>query len=422
MVTIVIGAQWGDEGKGKIMDVVSTTSDVVVRFHGGNNAGHTVINKYGKFPLHMLPSGVFNKKAKAFITNGTVLNLEIVINEIEMLNKAGFHLENRLYISPRCHIILPYHQLFDGLFEKARGNKKIGTTGRGIGPVHADKVSYQGIRLVDLVEKKQFSEKLTAQLAVKNIILKAFGEKPLDAKEIEKKFFEYRKKLLPYIKEPYPFMHQAIKKKKKILLEGAQGIFLDNDWGTYPYITASSMLAGNANSNAGIPPQAIARVIGVVKAYTTRVGEGPFPTELFDKDGEKLRNEGHEYGTTTGRPRRCGWFDAELIRFAAQISGFTEIAITKLDILDKFPEIKICTGYSLNGEKVSYYDGDAVFLGKVKPIYKTLKGWNKPTTGIKKFEDLPLNAKKYIKELEKQTGVAVKLISVGPARKDTIIK
>ena len=386
MVTIVIGAQWGDEGKGKIMDVVSTTSDVVVRFHGGNNAGHTVINKYGKFPLHMLPSGVFNKKAKAFITNGTVLNLEILLDEIEMLKKAGFDLTDQLYVSPRCHIIFPYHQLFDGLFEKALGKKKIGTTGRGIGPVHADKVSYQGIRLIDLLDKKQFSEKLETQLKIKNIILKAFGEKPLDQKDIEKTFFEYRRKLLPYIREPYPLMQKAIVAKKKILLEGAQGVFLDNDWGTYPYITASSMLPGNANANAGIPPQAITDVIGVVKAYTTRVG------------------------------------DAELIRFAAQICGFTKIAITKLDILDKFSEIKICMGYELDGKKVSYYDGDAIFLGKVKPVYKTIKGWNKPTTGVKKYEDLPVNAKKYLAELEKQIGVPVKIISVGPDRKDTIQK
>lgn len=422
MVTLVIGSQWGDEGKGKIMDVVSTMSDVVVRFHGGNNAGHTVINRYGTFPLHLLPSGIFNKKAKAFITNGTVLNLEVLTGEIEMINKAGLQLENRLSISPRCHIIFPYHQLFDSLFEKARGNNEIGTTGRGIGPVFADKVTYQGIRLIDLLDKKQFSEKLAVQLKVKNTIIQAFGEKPLDQKEIEKTFFGYRKKLLPYIKEPYPLIHKAIQKDKKILLEGAQGIFLDNDWGTYPYVTGSNIVAGNANATAGIPPQEITDVIAVVKAYTTRVGAGPFPTELLDKTGDKLRNEGHEFGTTTGRPRRCGWFDAELLRFAAQLSGFTEVAITKLDVLDTFSEINICVGYTLNGKKVSYYDGDAVFLNKVKPVYKTVKGWNQSTTGITDYDNLPKNAKKYLDTIEKEIGVPIKIISVGPARNQTIFK
>lgn len=422
MVSVVIGAQWGDEGKGKIMDLVSQSSDYVVRFHGGNNAGHTVINKYGTFPLHLIPSGIFAKKAKACITNGTVLNLEVLLDEIDMLNKAGFKLENRLIISPRCHIILPYHKLLDGLSEKVKGDKKVGTTGRGIGPVHADKVSYQGIRLVDLVDKKQFSEKLAIQLTLKNAILKAFGEKPLDQKEIEKSFFAMRTRLLPYIKEPFPVLHKALKKKKSILLEGAQGMFLDNDWGTYPYVTASNMIVGNANAAAGLPPQSITSVIGVVKAYTTRVGEGPFPTELFDKDGEKLQAEGKEFGVTTGRARRCGWFDAELIRFAAQINGFTQIALTKIDILDNFEEIKICIGYTLNGEKVNYYDGDAEFLKKVKPVYKTMKGWMKPINKIKKFDDLPTNAQKYIKELEKLIGVKISIISVGPARTDTITR
>lgn len=420
MVTLVVGSQWGDEGKGKIMDVVSTTSDVVVRYHGGNNAGHTVINKYGTFPLHLLPSGVFNRKAKVYITNGTVLNLEVLISEIDMINKAGLPLEKRLSISPRCHIIFPYHQLFDSLFEKARGNKKIGTTGRGIGPVFADKVTYQGIRLIDLLDKVQFSEKLALQLKVKNTIIKAFGEKPLDQKEIEKYFFSYRKKLLPYIKEPYPQIHKAIQQDKKILLEGAQGIFLDNDWGTYPYVTGSNIVPGNANATAGIPPQKITDVIAVVKAYTTRVGAGPFPTELLDTTGDLLRKEGHEFGTTTGRPRRCGWFDAELIRFAAQLSGFTQVAITKLDVLDTFSEIKICVGYSLHGKKVSYYDGDAEFLEKVKPLYKTFKGWNQRTTGITQYKHLPINAQKYLEAIKKEIGVPIKIISVGPARKDTI--
>jgi adenylosuccinate synthase len=420
-VSILIGAQWGDEGKGKIIDVISATSDFVVRFHGGNNAGHTVINKYGKFPLHLIPSGIFAKKAVAMITNGTVMDLDVLWDEIQMLEKTGFKLKGRLFISPRCHIIFPYHKIFDKLYENAKGKKKTGTTGRGIGPVYADKVSYQGIRLIDLMNKKQFSEKLAVQLLIKNTILKAFGEKPLNQKEIEVKYFALRDKLMPYIKEPYPILQKAVAKGKNIMLEGAQGVFLDNDWGTYPFSTASTVLAGGANAGAGLAPNMITQVLGVVKAYTTRVGEGPFPTELFDVFGEKLRGDGAEFGATTGRPRRCGWFDAELIRFAAQINGFTDIAITKLDVLDEFKEIQICTGYTYKGKKVQYFDGDAEFLAQVKPVYKTMKGWNQSTRGVTDYNKLPKKAQLYIKELEKQIGVPVTYISTGPKREEVIL-
>ena len=421
-VTLVIGSQWGDEGKGKIIDFLSTKSDIVVRFHGGNNAGHTVINKFGKFPLHLIPSGIFAPKAKAFITNGVVLDLEVLVGEIKLLTKAGITLQDRLLISPRCHLILPYHKVLDRVYEEAKGKAKTGTTGRGIGPVYADKVSYHGIRLCDLVEKKQFSEKLAVQLTIKNKILKAFGEKPLDQKEIEKAFFALRSRLIPYISEPYPYVLQALKKKKKLLLEGAHGVFLDNDWGTYPFVTASTVLPGSANAGAGIPPQAITDVVGVVKAYTTRVGAGPFPTELLDQTGDCLRKEGAEFGTTTGRPRRCGWFDSKLIRFAAEINGFTQIAITKLDVLDTFEEIKICVGYKLNGKAVQYFDGDAKFLAKVTPVYKTMKGWRQSTKEVTKFEKLPKEAKNYMKEREKQIGVPVRYISTGPQREAIIIR
>ncbi len=421
-VSIVIGSQWGDEGKGKIIDYLSKSADFVVRYHGGNNAGHTVINEYGKFPMHLVPSGIFAKKAKALITAGVVLDLEVLVSEIEALEKAGFNLKNRLFISPRCHLILPYHKILDKLYEEVKGKAKTGTTGRGIGPAYADKVSYNGIRLHDLLERKQFSDRLALQLKIKNKILKALGGRPLSQKQIEEEFLILRKKILPYITEPYPKLTKAIKDKQNILLEGAHGVFLDTDWGTYPFVTASTILPGGANAGAGIPPQKINQVIGVVKAYTTRVGAGPFPTELFDKQGETLRKAGGEFGTTTGRPRRCGWFDAELIRFAAAIGGFTEIALTKLDVLDELKEIKICTSYTLNGKKVSYFDGGSVFLTEIKPVYKTLNGWHEKTRGITKYEDLPITAKRYIEEIEKQIGVTVRYISTGPDRKDIIVR
>jgi len=418
--TVVIGSQWGDEGKGKIIDVLSESSDYVVRFHGGNNAGHTVINNYGTFALHLMPSGIFAPKAKACITNGVVLDLEVLVDEINMLLKAGFKLDKRLFISPRCHIILPYHKLLDKLYEDAKGDAKIGTTGRGIGPVYADKVSYHGIRIIDLLNKEQFSKKLEIQLRIKNKIIKALGGNPFDQKEIEKTFFSLIKKIQPYINEPYPILQKAVKANKTILLEGAQAVFLDNDWGTYPFVTASTILPGGANAAAGFPPGTIKQSIGVVKAYTTRVGAGPFPTELKNAIGEDLRKAGHEFGTTTGRPRRCGWFDAELIRFAAEISGFTGIAITKLDVLDDFDELQICTGYTLNGKSVHYYDGDAEFLSQVKPQYKTIKGWKTKTRGITKFEKLPQRAQQYVREIEKLVGVPVLYISTGPERKEII--
>lgn len=418
--TLIVGSQWGDEGKGKIIDYLAEKSDYVIRYHGGNNAGHTVINKFGKFALHLVPSGIFHLKSKSIISNGVVLDLEVLTQEIEMLKKAGINLTNRLLISPRCHIILPYHKLLEKVYEQAKGNGKTGSTGRGIGPVHADKVSYNGIRIFDLLDKKQLSSKLSAQLTVKNKILTALGEKPLKQKDIENNLFKYLKKLIPFIKEPYPMIQDALKKNKKIILEGAQGIFLDNDWGTYPFVTASTSLSGGVTAGAGIPPKKINNIIGVVKAYTTRVGEGPFPTELSDATGNKLRTVGGEFGATTGRPRRCGWFDAELIKFAGKINGLTQLAITKLDILDSFKEIKICTHYVLNEKKVSYFDGDANFLAKIKPVYKTFKGWNKPTKGITKYQDLPKEAKQYLKAIENLTGVKIKYVSTGPKRNEII--
>ncbi len=419
-VTVVIGSQWGDEGKGKIIDYLSRKSDFIVRFHGGNNAGHTVVNEFGKFPMHLVPCGIFNKKTKSLISNGVIIDLDVLISEIEMLEKAGIKLKGRLFISPRCHLIMPYHKILDRLYEEAKGKKKTGTTGRGIGPTYADKVSYNGIRICDLLNEGSFFDKLETQVLLKNKILAALGENKISKIKIANEFLKYKEKIKPYVLETYSLLNNAIEEKKEILLEGAHGVFLDNDWGTYPYVTASTVLSGGVTSGSGIPAKKINKIIGVVKAYTTRVGAGPFPTELFNSEGEKLRKNGNEFGTTTGRSRRCGWFDAELIRFASEINSYTDIAITKLDVLDEFGEIKVCTGYIYNGKKANYFDGDAIFLSKVKPVYKTFKGWKKSIKGIKNYKDLPKEAKNYLRELEKLIGVKIKYISTGAERNEII--
>ncbi|MHB8362101.1 MAG: adenylosuccinate synthase [Patescibacteria group bacterium] len=419
-INIIIGTQWGDEGKGKLIDYLASKSDLIIRFHGGNNAGHTVVNQYGEFAMHLIPSGIFNKKAKAIISNGVILDLEVLLGEIDTLEKSGINLENRLLISPRCHIIMPYHRILDKLYEDIKGNNKTGTTGKGIGPAHADKVSYNGIRLYDLSNKKIFSEKLKTQLLIKNKVLKSLGGSPLTQKDIEKEYFKFFSKIKPFIHETLPLIEKTIKNNKDILLEGAHGVFLDNDWGTYPFVTASNILPGEINSGAGIPPQKINNVIGISKAYTTRVGQGPFPTELFDNNKSVLVEKGHEYGTTTGRERRCGWFDSSLIRFAIKINGIDKIAITKLDILDSFKTIQICTHYTLNNKKVNYEDISTESLFKVKPMYKTMKGWEQNTNGIKNYKDLPKEAKGYITEIEKQIGMKISYISTGQERENII--
>lgn len=420
MVHVVFGSQWGDEGKGKFVDIFSQKADIIVRFHGGNNAGHTVINEYGKFPLHLVPAGIFNPKATVVIGPGTVLDLEVLIGEIEMLEKAMKGITRRLYISPRCHVIMPYHKMLDRLFEEAKGKAKTGTTGRGIGPVYADKVSYNGIRLYDLFDKKFFKEKLEIALLIKNKIIRGLGDSPLELNNVyETKLKEFAR-IKDRVIESFPLLHKALAKKQYILYEGAHGLFLDNDWGTYPFCTASSCVASAITAGSGIPATHISKVTAVVKAYTTRVGAGPFPTELFDADGEEIRKVGTEFGTTTGRPRRCGWLDTELLRFAVKLNGTTDVALTKLDVLDGFASLKICTGYTHKGKKVSYIDGDARFLGEVKPVYKTMKGWKMPIRAVRKFADLPPQAKAYITEIERQVGVPVSYISVGPERGQTI--
>lgn len=419
-VTIALGAQWGDEGKGKIIDYLAKKADYVIRFNGGNNAGHTINNQFGKFALHLIPSGIFHKKATVIIGNGVVIDLAVLLEEIQSIQDSGVYIDNRLMISPRCHIIMPYHKLLDSLYEQTKGDAKTGTTGRGIGPVFADKVSYNGIRLFDLLHDQQFKQKLEVQLRVKNKILKALGSKELKAKEICDLYFSLRGQVKQYIKEPYQIIQNALKTKKNILLEGAQGIFLDNDFGTYPFVTASTILSGGITHGAGIAPQYIRDVLAVTKAYTTRVGSGPFPTELFNENGEKLRTVGKEFGVVTGRPRRCGWFDAELLRFAASLNGFSSLVITKLDILDSFEEIQMCVGYALNGKKVGYVNVDAEGLKNIQPIYKTFKGWKSSTRSMKKYSQLPPYAKAYLKAIEKEVGVKIKYVSTGEKRDDII--
>lgn len=419
-VALILGLQWGDEGKGKVIDSLSYGSDFVVRFQGGNNAGHTVINPLGEFKLHLIPAGIFQENNKAIIGNGVVLDLQVLYEEIISLENAGINLKERLFISPRCHVILPYHKLLEKIYEEAKGNGKTGTTGRGIGPVYSDKVGYNGIRLYDFLDSKRLDEKLKVQLVLKNSILKAYGVEPLSYEKIVGELKEAFAKIKPFIKEPFPILQKAIKDGKKVLVEGAQAVFLDNDWGTYPFVTASTIVSGGITGGAGIAPQNLRDVIGVTKAYATRVGEGPFPTEFDENDSKHLRELGHEFGATTGRARRCGWLDLEMIKFAVSLNGVNKIALTKIDVLDTYEEIKICTGYTLNGKKVNYYDGDSYFLDNVKPVYKTAKGWLENTKGIKTFDKLPEKAKEFVYEIEKLTGVKVAYISTGPKREEMI--
>lgn len=421
-VKLILGVQWGDEGKGKIIDSLSHDSEIVVRFQGGNNAGHTVINPLGEFKLHLIPAGIFQPNTKAAISNGVVLDLLVLQEEIEMLQSAKINLTDRLLISPRCHIILPYHKLLEAVYEKAKGKGRTGTTGRGIGPVYSDKVGYNGIRISDFMDKKRFKSKLTVQLGLKNSILSAFKIKPLSFQQIEDELSPLRKSLAPFIKEPYPVIQNAIKSRKKVLIEGAQAVFLDNDWGTYPFVTASTIVSGGITAGAGIAPQQLTDVIGVMKSYTTRVGEGPFTTEMNSKEDAHLRSLGQEFGATTGRARRCGWLDLEMVKFAVELNGISSLALTKIDVLDTYKEIKICTGYTLNGKNVRYYDGDEAFLEKVKPIYKVMKGWISNTKGVTSYDKLPINAKKYISEIEKIVGTKISHISTGPSREEIITR
>jgi adenylosuccinate synthase len=415
-VIVVVGGQWGDEGKGKVIDFLAEKAKMVVRFSGGDNAGHTVINPYGEFRLHLIPSGIFYPGVHCIIGNGVVINPAVLLEEIDNLQKHSVDVRH-LAISDRAHLIMPYHILLDGLEEERRGKGVLGTTRRGIGPAFADKAARLGIRAGDLLDKEAFWDHLRPALEFKNAILtKVYQVSPLSLEEIYEQYCHYGERLAHFIRETNSILHEALLRGDLILLEGAQGALLDPDSGTYPYVTSSSPLAGAGSVGTGIGPREINRVIGVFKAYTTRVGGGPMPTESKDEVGELIRERGHEYGATTGRPRRCGWFDAVAGRFSVQINGCNAIALTHLDIFDGFPSIKICTAYKLDGKTLNYFPSDSTILERCQPIYEELPGWQEPISKIQNFDELPRQARYYLNRLEEILSCPISFISVGVKR------
>jgi len=420
-VIAVIGAQWGDEGKGKIVDLLAETAKAVVRFSGGDNAGHTIINPYGEFKLHLVPSGIFHPEAICIIGNGVVINPAALLDEIDNLYKHGVD-TSHLFISDRAHLIMPYHILLDRLEEERRGRGALGTTGKGIGPVFADKIARLGIRTCDLLDKEAFQSRLSSILELKNAILtKIYNSPPLSSKEIYEQYCSYGERLAPFIRDTGSILHQMVSRKEAVLLEGAQGTMLDPDFGTYPYVTSSSPLAASSSIGSGISLKQIDQIVGVFKAYTTRVGGGPMPTELKDEMGDFIRERAHEYGATTGRPRRCGWFDAVAGRFSAQINGFSSIALTRLDVLDTFDSIKICTAYELDGGTSDQFPSDLAILDKCQPVYEELTGWQTSISAIRDRKQLPSQALHYIARLEELLSCPIDIISVGAKREQTVI-
>jgi adenylosuccinate synthase len=414
--TVVVGAQFGDEGKGRIIDYLAAQADFVVRFQGGNNAGHTVVNDFGTFRLHLVPSGIFYPRVVCIDGAGTVIDPSSLIEEIETLEKAGVK-TNNLWIDRRAHIVWPYHRLLDGAGEQKGG---LGTTRRGIGPVYGDKAAYRGIRVGDLLHLDFLQTRLKAVLPLKNHELAYYGLKPLQLEDLIQQAKEWSDKLGARIVDSLPILHEALSKGRKVLLEGQLGAMRDLDWGIYPYSTASSPTAGGACAGAGVSPRSIERIVGVVKAYTTAVGGGPFPTELFDKDGDRLREIGDEYGATTQRPRRCGWLDAVILRHAVSLNDITSLAVTKLDVLDSLEKVKVCTAYRLDGKEITEMP-DTVNLGRVQPIYEEWAGWKKPTKSVRKWDDLPKAAQDYLKRIEELTKVQIQYVSVGPERENIVI-
>ena len=417
-VTSVIGSQWGDEGKGKVVDYLAGKVDYVARFNGGNNAGHTVINEYGTFKIHLVPSGIFAQNTVGLIGGGVVIDPEVLLEEIDLLNKAGVGVDGRLWVSPRSHLIMPYHKILDGLYEEAKGAGATGTTRRGIGPVFADKVSYNGIRLTDFASE-MFESRLKVQIELKNKIIVALGGTALKYEEVRDTYREYYQRLRPYIRELFGIVQDGLKANKNFLLEQAMGTFLDTDWGTYPFVTASTTIPSAASAGLGIPPRYITNVVGVTKAYTTRVGGGPLPTEILDTSSEVYKKFG-ETAATTGRTRRVGWLDLEIVHTAVQLSGISELCLTKLDILSGLDEIKVGVGYKLNGKSVRYADVDAYGLSEVEVDYKVVRGWKEDISKARSFEELPAQAQAYVKMIEDTAGAPVKWIGVGPERDATI--
>lgn len=417
-VTAVIGTQWGDEGKGKVVDYLSGEADYVARFNGGNNAGHTVINEYGTFKIHLVPSGIFAQNAVGLIGGGVVIDPAVLLEEIQLLSNAGVPLDGRLWISPRSHLIMPYHKILDGLYEEAKGAGATGTTRRGIGPVFADKVSYNGIRWSDFTSDA-FESRLKVQLELKNKIIQVLGGEALRFEQVRETYREYYSKLKPYIRELFSIVQDGLKADKHFLLEQAMGTFLDTDWGTYPFVTASTTIPSAASAGLGIPPGHITRVVGVAKAYTTRVGAGPLPTEIQDTQSTAYGKFG-EVAATTGRTRRVGWLDLELVRTAVQLSGVTELCLTKLDVLSGLNDIQVCTGYRANGQSIRYADVDSYGLDKVEVEYRTVKGWPDEIGTARTFDALPVEAQHYVSHIEEAAGVPVRWIGVGPERQATI--
>ncbi|MBI3980885.1 adenylosuccinate synthase [Candidatus Microgenomates bacterium] len=424
--TIIVGSQWGDEGKGKLIDYLAQKADFVVRYNGSGGAAHTVVNEHGTFKLHLLPCGAFSKKTKLLITNGVVIEPELLLSEIEMVEKAGFNLKNRLTISPRCHLVFPYHKILDkavgDLFAKTG---KSPTTGRGNGPVNADKITYTGIRLYDLYDANYFSERLETSVTVKNKFIEALGAIPVDYSSIKTATLDFFAKIKPYLAETLPLVNQALAKGQKVIFEGVNGVMLDNDWGAYPYVTTASTLPSYIAQGAGVALKKIKyQVIGSAKSYMTRVdnGECPLPSEWEENQTTKdFRDRANEYAAGTGRPRRIAWFDTEVLKFTNRLCSFDQLFLTRLDTLSGFKKLKICVGYTYQGKKVTYLDGDAQFYRKVKPVYLTLDGWSEDISICTKFSDLPINVKRYVKKIEQLVGIKVKYIANGPKRENLIV-
>ena len=419
---VVLGAQWGDEGKGKMTDYLAEGADVVVRYQGGNNAGHTVEVGEKQYKLHLIPSGILYGNKINIIGNGVVIDPKALFEEIDYLKELGVEITPKnLLISDRAQVIMPYHKVLDGIKERARGKKDIGTTGKGIGPCYTDKMDRSGIRICDLIDKAVFEEKLRDSIDEKNnIINKIYGEKSLNYEETFKEYNLYADKIKPFVKDTSVQIYNYVKEDKKVLFEGAQGTLLDIDYGTYPYVTSSNTIAGGVCTGAGIGPTMITNAVGIAKAYTTRVGKGPFPTELLDETGNWLREKGHEYGVTTGRARRCGWLDIVILKTAARVSGLTSFALTKIDTLSGLDKVKICVGYQFNGEIIDYIPASLDDLGKCVPLYKEFDGWDESICGAKSYEQIPENAKLYLKAVEELSGTKISIVSVGPRREQTI--
>ena len=417
--TILVGAQWGDEGKGKIIDVLTEQADVVVRSQGGANAGHTVRVGAKEYILHLIPSGILRRGKVCLIGNGVVINPTSLVGELDGLKQKKVNVKGRLYISDKAHLVMPYHRELEACAERVKGKNKIGTTLRGIGPAYGDKIARTGLRMADLVDTKNLEARLRTRVREANRLIKAFGGKAVSYKAVCEEYSKAARRLKPFVANTTKMLHDALAAKKEVLFEGAQGTYLDIDQGTYPFVTSSNTTSGGACTGSGMPPNKVDHVLGVIKAYTTRVGGGPFPTE-DDDIGDMLHNMGREFGATTGRPRRCGWFDAVATRQAAQVNGIDQLAITNIDGLDKLPEIRVCTAYKLRGKTIDYVPTISEDIEQVKPVYETFPGWQRDTTKAKTWKDLPLKARRYLRAIAKMIDAKILIASIGPARNQTI--